>query len=87
MNIWLITEDKSVYHHVIASDKLEAIKMVFACCDEAIESELDAQVESLYKVLAIKVDGFRKTLTIRHTCEEWLGIYDHKPQYLCCSEW
>ena len=61
--------------------------MVVDTCDSAMESELEAQVESLYKVLAIKVDGFRKDLTIRHTCEEWLGIYNHEPQYLCCSEW
>ena len=86
MNIWRITEDKSVYHHVIATDKRQAISIVTRT-HGALFEELEAQVEPLDKVLKIEVDGYKKPIAIRHTCEEWLGIYNHEPQYLCCSEW
>ena len=85
MHMYNVVEGDTVYHWVIEMSPETAVALVKNIAGDGMEAdtELVANEEPLNKVLTVDLDG----IVIKHTCEEWLAIYNHEPKYLACSEY
>ena len=82
--VYRVTEG-GANHWVMAKDEERAIALAREHSPDAEpDEEFEAEMLRPDEPLSIVVDG--SSMSIQHTVDEWLNIYDYREQYLACSE-